>query len=101
MEKTMRTQIIPAAVGLAIAIAMGTATAYSAPIANTGLLKGGSASGVEQVHYRTYRHCHWRNGKRWCHGGQPAIILNFGTFGNKHHRRHNDHNKHDGMKKKH
>jgi len=30
-----------------------------------------AASGIaEQVHWRGYRHCHWRGGYRRCHGGQ-------------------------------
>ena len=106
----MRTQIIPAALGFAAAIALGGATASSAPLGNAGLLKGPAASSVEQVDYRSYRHCHRRHGHKWCHGREAGIFLN---FGNKHHRRHrddhnsrddhnnrDDHNKHDGMKKK-
>jgi hypothetical protein len=66
---------------------------------------------MEQVHYRSYRHCHWRHGERWCHSGEPSVYLEFGNYRRRHHhgdhdngdrdhgnRDHGDH--HDGGKKK-
>ena len=52
---------------------------------------------LQTVHYRPYRHCHRRWGRRWCHGGYsygPSINFYFGRghrhrhFGHRHHRHH-------------
>lgn len=50
---------------------------------------------VTQVHYRSYRHCHWRHGHRWCHGPDYGYYdydygpnVTFGFSGHRHHRHH-------------
>ncbi len=59
------------------------------------------SSQLEQVHYRGYRHCHWRHGHRHCHGGRayrsygytPGVSIYIGK-GKRHgygHRRHHRH----------
>jgi hypothetical protein len=58
-------------------------------------------SATTQVHYRSYRHCHRRHGRRYCHGhhrayrsyGWPGIGLYFGT-GRRHHGGHHGHHGH-------
>jgi len=64
----MRVRSISAIFGglTALVLAGGAAQALPAPKA----LDPGAATnpGLEQVHWRPYRHCHWRRGYRWCHG---------------------------------
>lgn len=45
---------------------------------------------LQQVHYRPYRHCHWRWGRRYCHGGyRPGVGLYFGPgYRHRYHHRH-------------
>jgi hypothetical protein len=62
--------------------------ANAAPIAKTPQLSSESST-LDLVHYRGYRHCHWRSGHRWCHGGGPSVILRFGDK-HRHHRHHGD-----------
>jgi hypothetical protein len=59
----------------------------------------GSAQ-IERVHYRDWRHCHWRYGDRWCHGQRYgyyrhrpgfSIYLNLGDRGWRHRRHHRHH----------
>lgn len=75
----------------ALALMGSISAANAAPIAKTPAL-GSTSSQLDLVHYRGYHHCHWRNGRRWCHGGGPSVILRFGDK-NRHHRRwdHRDH----------
>lgn len=46
---------------------------------------------TQTIHYRSYRHCHHRNGHRRCHGGNayynggPGIYLGLGV-GSQHYR---------------
>ena len=81
------------AAGLAALVSLSGATAASAagPI-GTAIPSAtvGSATGdVQTIDYRGHRHCHWRNGRRWCHGEsnyrrdrygyRPGITLRFGS----------------------
>ena len=62
--------------------------------------------GMQLVHGRPYRHCHWSYGRRWCHGGYarywgPSIGLywgpawRWGGWGHHHgHHGHHGHGKH-------
>jgi hypothetical protein len=78
---------------VAAPVAVNAAPLTTAPQMNTS--DGGA---VQNVHWRSWRHCHWRHGERWCHGGGgnryygygggPGIYLNFG------HRRHHGHWRH-------
>lgn len=90
------------AAGLAALVSLSGATgASAAPIGGMQKAIGGSASGdVQTVDYRGHRHCHWRDGRRWCHGAnnyrrydrygyRPGIYLRFGFGGDRYgHRRH-------------
>lgn len=52
------------------ALALSLAAGAQALPATKALAPGVSGnSAVEPVHYRPYRHCHWRYGYRRCHGG--------------------------------
>src|SRR4051794_19433389 len=51
----------------ALGLAAGSAQALPAPKALDNGVSG--STGLEQVHYRGFRHCHWRYGYRRCHGG--------------------------------
>jgi len=76
----------------------------AAPVSSQALPAGpisesvqeGRSTLVDTVHWRRWRHCHWRHGWRRCHGyrgyrsgyygyryGGPTIILGFG--GRRHH----------------
>lgn len=79
---------------------MAASPASAAPIGAAGLTKTatGAELGATKVHYRRYRHCHRRWGRRRCHGrrhcrrwgyyGWPGISLHFGK---KRHHRHRHH----------
>jgi hypothetical protein len=94
----MRGLAIPcAAVVLGLA-ALTAGTANSAP-ASLDLLKSATAASpaAEKMHWRGYRHCHWRWGYRRCHGPRhyyrgwgPGIHLFIGPRHHRHwhHRRH-------------
>lgn len=54
---------------------------------------------VQLVHFRNWRHCHWRHGNRWCHGRHyesygPGVNLYLDFGGNRF--RHNHHHRHFG-----
>jgi len=78
-------------------------SATAAPLATAPRLDASSAT-VTNVHWRKWRHCHWRFGERYCHGGRrwhrgwdgPGIYLNFGKRHHGHHRdrSHRMHRKH-------
>ncbi len=76
-----------AALALAFSASMFGHAAMAAPVSPTH----GFATTqklTENVHYRGYRHCHRRYGRRRCHGGYayyggPSIYLGFG--GRRHH----------------
>lgn len=54
-------------------LALGMAApASAAPLgaATAAAVQPAATNGIEKVHYRRYRHCHYRYGKRWCHGGK-------------------------------
>jgi hypothetical protein len=86
------------AVALAAASLGFGGSAGAAPLGNTTV--NTEHTQLQKVHYRNYRHCHWRNGRRWCHGGYrrgyrgnygPGISLYIGPrwgWGRRHHRRH-------------
>lgn len=75
---------------IVLAAALGSAllfggTAQAAPIGNVTGAAESAGSPVSQIDYRGYRHCHWRYGRRWCHGGHgyrgyggPGINLYIG-----------------------
>ena len=101
MKRTLLSCTIAAIAGL---LSSAPAMALS-PVHATGLAKSLSAfsASVEQIDFRDWRHCHWRDGERFCHrgggsynrfygdryygyGGSPGIYLNLG--GHRHHRQH-------------
>jgi hypothetical protein len=69
-------------IGLA-ALVMATPSQASPLGAATSLKIEGTAA-AQPVHWRGYRHCHWRMGDRWCHGGRyyrsrgPGVRLYIG-----------------------
>ena len=91
------TRLRMTAVGLALSLAAVLATPATAAPAGLGALDTGGYTklAVETVNWRPYRHCHWRRGDRWCHGGRsyyrdrgPSINLYFGSGRRgRHHRR--------------
>ena len=92
--------------GLAIscaAVAMGLAALVAGPAnaapAGLDVLESATAASpaAKKVHWRGYRHCHWRWGHRRCHGARhyyrgrgPGIHLYIGPRhrGHRHHRHH-------------
>lgn len=83
---------------------MAVAPASAAPVGAAALLKTatGTEQGVSKVHYRRYRHCHRRYGRRHCHGRRrhrygygidlPGVSLYFGERRRyRHHRYHRRH----------
>lgn len=76
-------------------------SAFAAPSGQALALPKGelaSATGVVQVHWRGYRHCHWRHGWRRCHGGYygyygPGVYLHFGHRHRFHRNRHFGHHR--------
>lgn len=71
--------------GLAIVaglLAVGVAAPVSAaPIGpSPGAALQSSASTVEKVHLRRYRHCHGPRGDRWCHGGSYGYGSGYGGY---------------------
>lgn len=94
----MLKSLIQTAAVAGLLLAAAATGASAAPLSSAPNIAGQS-SGVETVHMRGWRHCHWRDGERFCHGGRrhglyrndaPGIYLNFGN------RRHHGH--HDGMR---
>ena len=92
-----RVLTIVAALGFA-----GLASPASAAPSGLGVLKGATTvdSSATNVHWRRYRHCHYRKGRRYCHGrrhyrsyGWPSFGVYFGEKRRYHHRRHH-HRKH-------
>jgi hypothetical protein len=88
-----------------IVAAMGFAGLMASPAsaapAGLGVFKSATATDTSatKVHWRRYRHCHRRHGRRYCHGrrhyrsyGWPGISLYFGT-GHRHHRHHRRHHR--------
>lgn len=91
---------------LTIAAALSVAPLMASPASATPTALGsvkaaraGGASATTPVHWRRYRHCHWRHGRRVCHGrrhhrryyydgwyGLPGVGIYFG--GRRHHHRH-------------
>lgn len=53
---------------------VGTANALPAGPKSQGV----EHSQIEQVHYRGYRHCHWRHGHRHCHGERTYRRYGYG-----------------------
>ena len=85
-----------AALAAAAAVFGLAASANAAPVSSAALQGGASTTSAltEHVHYRGYRHCHWRGGIRRCHGGygnrysgSPGIYLRCGNrnHGHRHH----------------
>ena len=71
---------------LALGVAAMTGGASAAPSGLEGAKSPNvSTSIAEKVHWRRYRHCHWRRGYRRCHGhryyrrwGGPGFSLYIG-----------------------
>jgi len=101
----MRKRMLVAVAALVGALGLGSLPARSMPVAaNLGALglahQGGSS--LQRVHWRGFRHCHWRHGWRRCHGGYhhygyypyrywgwgPGIYFRFGGHHHHHHHRH-------------
>lgn len=87
------------AVVVAMALGWGVAMPASANPVGPGAATAAkvAAGQVETVHFRRWRHCHRRYGRRWCHGRRyyspyyygPGISLYFGPrFGHHRHFRH-------------
>jgi hypothetical protein len=78
------------------------ASPASAAPSGLGTLKGATTidSSATKVHWRRYRHCHWRHGRRHCHGRRhyrsygwgPSFGIYFGS-GKRHHRHHRRHHR--------
>jgi hypothetical protein len=96
-------KIVAVAASIAGLLLVGSVSASSAPLANADTLRqaGLAPTNIEQVHWRGYRHCHWRYGYRRCHGGHyyrpypywgwgPGIHFRFGG-GHRHHFHHRHH----------
>ncbi len=103
------TMMALSAVVLGLAGAAAT-PASAAPIGNVAALPDRTVTGanplLEPVHWRRWRHCHWRHGWRRCHGGYrrhyrhyyyggypyyyggPSIYLRFGGHRHRHFRHH-------------
>jgi hypothetical protein len=90
----MKWNIYAVALGLGLLGSSLPQNAHAAVVpANAGYTEGTDGA-VINVHARNYRHCHWRHGERWCHGGRRwsgdggglSLYLNFG--GHRHHHRH-------------
>ena len=84
--------------GFAVAACAATTSANAAPLGAAKAAISDTAGQVQTVDYRSgYRHCHWRYGRKWCHGGvsryydgyrRPGIYLRFGFDGDRGHRKH-------------
>jgi hypothetical protein len=90
--------LIAVAASLVTMVCVVTSSASAAPLGNVEELRadGATTSALQPVHWRRYRHCHWRHGYRRCHGGYgrrygygyaPGLYLNFGR-GHRHHHHH-------------
>ncbi|WP_139247811.1 hypothetical protein [Hyphomicrobium sp. CS1GBMeth3] len=90
------------AVALAAASLSFGGAANAAPVGPIGKALATEQINLEQVHYRPYRHCHRRYGRRFCHGGYrrygygPGIGIYIGPrYGHFHrHRHHHRHWRH-------
>ena len=95
----MRILSILSAAAMCIAGLMMTSPASAAPLGAVALQAAAqSDSAAQQVHWRGYRHCHWRHGRRYCHGrrygrvyGWPGVGIYVGP---RHHHRHHWHRGH-------
>jgi hypothetical protein len=76
----------------------------SAAPSGLGVLKGATTvdSSATKVHWRRYRHCHYRHGRRRCHGqrhyrsfGWPSVGIYFGEKRHHRHRKHRHHRRYD------
>lgn len=64
----------------------GFGSAHAAPLTpSAAAIIAPVTTDVMPVHARPYRHCHWRNGRKWCHGPHyyrgyygPGVTLYFG-----------------------
>lgn len=106
----IRGSIVSALVAAAAVIGLA-GSASAGPVSSGALMNGlsNTSSLAEQVHYRPFRHCHWRRGIRRCHSGYgyygprrygyyggPSIYL---RFGDRH--RHHRHDGHRGHHRRH
>lgn len=72
---------------IALAAVLGSALLFTpaeaAPIGNVSGAGDAAGAPIQKVDYRGYQHCHWRYGRRWCHGDRsyrrgPGINLYIG-----------------------
>lgn len=105
----MLKSVLMAAAFAGIVFVIAPTAASAAPLATAPPLAGQS-SDVENIHWRGWRHCHWRHGDRFCHGGRrwgrdfdgPGIYLNFGDrHGHRHHHHDGDRHHNRGHKMHH
>ena len=103
---TIRSQLFSFGAAALLAM-MITVPASAAPISG-GMLKDVTAADrqIDAVHYRDWRHCHWRGGYRYCHGGYDYDYgydypyyygypgYSVFRFGHRHHRHHGHHGHH-------
>jgi hypothetical protein len=104
--------------GAAVLLAtMITVPAGAAPISGGALKQDVPAADrqIDAVHYRGWRHCHWRRGYRHCHGGYayydyddypyyygyPGFYGYGFRFGHRHHHHHGHHGHHGGHRGRH
>lgn len=87
-----------AAIFAAATIVVGANSANAAPAGVPLAQTQVDINSVQAIDYRGYRHCHWRYGRRWCHGARgyrgwygPGIHLHFGTRHRGWHRGHRGH----------
>lgn len=81
-------------VGALGSLLVASQPANALPKAPMGVGTAAEESAVQPVHYRGWRHCHWRNGNRYCHGGRrsgywggPRFSIDIGPgWGRRHHR---------------
>lgn len=100
----MKATILAAAMAAA-SLSFGGA-ANAAPVGPIGKALATEQMNLQQVHYRPYRHCHRRYGRRWCHGGyrrhgyygygyRPGFSIFIGPrYGHYHRHRHHRHWRH-------
>jgi hypothetical protein len=97
------------AICVAALIMIGAAAvpANAAPV-GANVLQGAAATGIDttasKVHYRRYRHCHRRYGRRRCHGRRGyrrGGWTGIGIYLGKRRYHHNRHHRHRWRKRHH
>jgi hypothetical protein len=97
-EKKPMTRLSIVALAAALVAGAFAVPASAAPV-GANALQGAATKfdpAASKVHYRRHRHCHWRYGRRHCHGKRfyrdswygPSVGI---YFGKKRHYRHHHH----------